>query len=629
MKKNLFEKAGRLLAACILLSVVMSPAASWAAGTMKDIGTLGGNESHGYGVNDAGDVVGWSELTKGSSVEHAFLYSGGTMHDLGTLGGEVSEAYAINNSGQAAGYSATDLAHPGYFHAFLYSGGTMHDLGHLGGNQSKARGINNSGQVTGFSVTDPAGPFKGYAHAFVYSGGTMHDIGTLNNSNYHSVSYGNAINSSGQVAGWASPASNPDYMHAFLYSGGVMTDLGTLGGSAGASEALGINDAGDVVGYTTTITGTTHAFLYSGGVMHDLGTLPGGNLSKAFAISNSGQIVGFSTTSNATHAFLYSGGVMYDLGVLHDGVHTGAGSEAMAISNSGAKISGYAPVPGKYDIEHAFLYSSGDGAITLSVSRDGSGSGVVTSAPSGINCGSTCSASFNKGVKVTLTPAPDSDSVFAGWSDACTGKGTCVVTMSESKSVKATFNKGSCTYSLSSNAKKLTYKGGKITAAVTTAKDDAFCPPPAIEISANDSTWITATATALNKNKGSLKITVSGYDLSAQRTGAVIVGETITYTVTQTGQTCVMKPFDPKSGSFTNLTGTGEFTVTAAPSDCAWEASADPKSDWITVTQGTTGKGQAHASYTVQANTTTKPRTGKILVKMGKKTSPFVVKQAK
>ena len=593
---------------------------------MKDLGTLGGNESHGYGVNDAGDVVGWSEITKGSSVEHAFLYSGGTMHDLGTLGGQISEAYAINNSGQIVGYSETAGGPIVPFHAFLYSGGTMHDLGTLGGVHSKAYGINVSGQVTGFAEND-----KGYAHAFIYtpgSPGSMVDLGTLDNLKTNLYSYGNAINSSGEVAGRASSAANPDYMHAFRYSGGVMLDLGTLGGPTGFSEALGINDTGDVVGYSTTITGTTHAFLYTGGVMHDLGTLPGGTVSKAFAISNSGQIVGYSYTSSATHAFLYTGGVMYDLGVLQSGTRKGTHSEAMAISSSGAKIAGYAGVPGNSDT-HAFLYSSGDSSITLTVSKDGSGSGAVTSIPSGIDCGSTCSASFNKNVKVTLTPAPDNDSVFAGWSGDCTGKGTCVVTMSESKSVKVTFNKGSCTYSLSSNAKKLSYKGGRITAAVTVAKDDAFCAPPSIEISDSYATWITATATALNKNKGTVKITVSEYDLSAGRAGAVTIGVTNTYTITQTGQTCAMKPFDPKSGSFTNITDTAEFTVTAVPSDCQWEASADPKSDWIIVPPGTTGPGQAHVPYTVQANTTTKPRTGKILVKMGKKTGTFTVKQAK
>jgi len=77
---------------------------------------------------------------------------------------------------------------------------------------------------------------------------------------------------------------------------------------------------------------------------------------------------------------------------------------------------------------------------TLTVSKDGTGSGTVTSNPAGINCGSDCSEDYADGTSVTLTATPADDSEFAGWSGACTGTGTCSVTMTESKSVTATFN---------------------------------------------------------------------------------------------------------------------------------------------------------------------------------------------
>src|SRR5262249_30016858 len=76
----------------------------------------------------------------------------------------------------------------------------------------------------------------------------------------------------------------------------------------------------------------------------------------------------------------------------------------------------------------------------LSVTVNGTGSGEVESSPAGIKCPGTCSAPFNHGTKVTLTQKAASGSVFAGSSGACSGTGACEVTMSEAKSVTATFN---------------------------------------------------------------------------------------------------------------------------------------------------------------------------------------------
>jgi hypothetical protein len=79
---------------------------------------------------------------------------------------------------------------------------------------------------------------------------------------------------------------------------------------------------------------------------------------------------------------------------------------------------------------------------TLSVAKTGTGSGVVTSIPSGIDCGAACSASFNNSTVVTLTAAPSSGSTFGGWSGGgCSGTGTCQVTISGATTVTATFTK--------------------------------------------------------------------------------------------------------------------------------------------------------------------------------------------
>ena len=80
---------------------------------------------------------------------------------------------------------------------------------------------------------------------------------------------------------------------------------------------------------------------------------------------------------------------------------------------------------------------------TLTVSKTGTGgTGTVTSSnPTGITCGTTCSAAFASGTAVTLTATPTAGSEFAGWSGGgCSGTGTCTVTMSSAQAVTATFN---------------------------------------------------------------------------------------------------------------------------------------------------------------------------------------------
>src|SRR5262249_7941406 len=75
---------------------------------------------------------------------------------------------------------------------------------------------------------------------------------------------------------------------------------------------------------------------------------------------------------------------------------------------------------------------------TLTVSKAGAGPGTVTSNPAGINCGTTCSASYTTGTPVTLTAAAGAGSTFTGWSGACTGTATtCPVTLRPAPNVTA------------------------------------------------------------------------------------------------------------------------------------------------------------------------------------------------
>ena len=78
----------------------------WEKGVRKDLGTLGGNYSIAYAINDAGQIVGESALSDEDFEIHGFLWQNGVMKDLGTLGwtgplgAPVSEAVGINARGR-------------------------------------------------------------------------------------------------------------------------------------------------------------------------------------------------------------------------------------------------------------------------------------------------------------------------------------------------------------------------------------------------------------------------------------------------------------------------------------------------------------------------------------------------
>jgi len=87
-----------------------------------------------------------------------------------------------------------------------------------------------------------------------------------------------------------------------------------------------------------------------------------------------------------------------------------------------------------------FTGTSGGGAQSQKLSVTSTGPGSVSSSPAGIGgCRGSCSAAFTSGSTVTLTATPDAGSTFAGWGGACSGNGTCALTMSGDRTATATF----------------------------------------------------------------------------------------------------------------------------------------------------------------------------------------------
>ncbi|MCA9244115.1 MAG: DUF3466 family protein [Phycisphaerales bacterium] len=119
---------------------------------MSDLGTLGGNNSWGRGINNSNQVVGESD-TADLNV-HAFMWSNGSMIDLGTLGGDNSSAASIDDLGRVVGWAETAN---GDRHACLWVDNKPYDLNSLTLNKlsivlTEARDINSSGEIVGWGV---------------------------------------------------------------------------------------------------------------------------------------------------------------------------------------------------------------------------------------------------------------------------------------------------------------------------------------------------------------------------------------------------------------------------------------------------------------------------------------------
>lgn len=157
--------------ACVLPSGASSP---------TDLGTLfGALNSYAYGINGLGMVVGMSAGTANSGSRAALWWQGRKI-DLGTIGGNDSAAYAINNSKVAVGWSAaagaTPVARAVKF--VLDSTGLVQSRVNLGAlpspvaggpTWSYAYGINNAGLIVGQST----------GKAFVHDANGMHELNQL------------------------------------------------------------------------------------------------------------------------------------------------------------------------------------------------------------------------------------------------------------------------------------------------------------------------------------------------------------------------------------------------------------------------------------------------------------------
>lgn len=264
---------GLVLAAFCIASTPLHAATPY---EVEDLGTLPGDDaSVAMGINEFGDVVGWSFGPAGA---RAFLYTdeAGMTALPAPAGRPTTHARAVNDAGTVVGTASsggTDIGH-----AVRWQSGTAQDLGTLGtGFFSEARGVNAAGTVVGSSYTD-GGSLLGI-HAFRYDVSGMVDL-TPSIDDAHAE----AINDVDQVAGWRNG-------RAFRLTGTTFTDLGVPAGFA-RSFGYAINGFGQVAGHVASATGNSERiFRYTDGT--GLVLLGGsGEFNRAYGINDAGDVVG-------------------------------------------------------------------------------------------------------------------------------------------------------------------------------------------------------------------------------------------------------------------------------------------------------------------------------------------------
>ena len=203
---------------------------------------------------------------------------------------------------------------------------------------SLATGINASAQVVGEN--------SAYGEAAVVWTGTTPAI-LLSNA------WVFCINDSGQWAGFGN--NGP-----IVSNGTTTTVLDTFGD--GYSDPLGINDAGQVVGFCPTTGGLNHAVVWNGSTPTDLGTLSGGTSSYAFSVNDTGQIVGYSAITGDSgwyHAVVWNGTTPTDLGTLSGLGNSAWGNSAAYDINASGQVAGFSNnyINGVGVVAHAVVWN--------------------------------------------------------------------------------------------------------------------------------------------------------------------------------------------------------------------------------------------------------------------------------
>jgi Divergent InlB B-repeat domain len=259
------------------------------------------------------------------------------------------------------------------------------------------------------------------------TGGAGGHVGTGGDAGGHVGTGGSTAGSGGAGAGGTA---------GIVGSGGVGTGgaAGAVSGTGGTAGVVGTGGVGSGgTGGTTPRTGGI-AGAGSGGSAGSVGGPYTLTVTKAGAGAGSVASVPAGINCGATCTAQFGGGTSVTLTATPS---TGSTFASWSGGGCSGNLTCVVDLTAAASVTATFTLNQ----ETLTVTKSGTGAGAVSSTPTGISCGATCSVGFAYGTSVTLTPTAAVNSAFASWSGGgCSGTGSCVVSMTTAIGVTATFN---------------------------------------------------------------------------------------------------------------------------------------------------------------------------------------------
>ena len=362
---------------------------------LSDVIALAGRGEHSLALKSDGTVWAWGASSGDPSLlSDVIAIAAGDNYGLALKSDGTVWAWGKNYYGQLGNGSTSNSSPPvqvsGMNDVIALAAGDSHTLALKSDGTVWAWGYNGYGQLGNGSTTSSTTPVpvSGLTGVIALAAGDDHSL---------------ALKSDGTVWAWG------------------LNNYGQLGDGSTTHRSTPVQVSGRVIAIAA---GGYHSLaLKSDGAVWAWGN----NQLTPVQVSGLSGVIALAAGSSHTLA-LKSDGTVWAWGSNYYG-QLGDGSTTYPYSQTPVQTRGAGGV--------SFLYLI---AYRLTVSKAGTGSGTVTSNPAGISCGTACTGSYGSGTSVTLTATAASGSTFTGWSGACTGTGSCTVSMNAAKAVTATFN---------------------------------------------------------------------------------------------------------------------------------------------------------------------------------------------